>query len=186
MDINSEQQDLLKLDKIFPSLPDSDKFDIALVIPSGIKFQDGILSIPPESRVSDLLQKYGYARITTAKHSTYPIYFAELTDKGREAKKAGGHFPYLTNVANKERKERDRQRKADEISKYDLLQKKYFYKSRYVPHIFSTLALIGTAFSITIAFKALYKSESITPKTIDATQAMPKSVTSQSLIKEPK
>src|SRR6266542_1408556 len=144
MNSNIEQIDLQKLDKIFPSLHDFGEFDISIVIPSHIKFDDGklSLSIPAEIRVSELLKKYGYAKTATTKHPTYSAYLVELTDKGREAKYVGGHFAYLKKLADKEQKEQQRQHRADEISKFDLLTKKFFYKVRLWPFIVSTCALV--------------------------------------------
>jgi len=49
---------------------------------------------------------------------------------------------------------------SDEISRYDLLTKRFIYKARLIPYIFSTLSLIGVIISIIISVKALnYKKE---------------------------
>jgi hypothetical protein len=167
---NRQPKDLLNFDKAFPYFDDFGKFDILSTIPSDVNFNesnDGLL-MPPIIIITDILTRYGYAEISQDKYFTY---FAELTDKGREAKSAGGHFSHLKKLAEKEQKERERQHKADEISKYDLLHKKYFYKSRYAPHIFSGLALIGTAFSLFIAYKALHKADlPLIPLTTDTAE----------------
>jgi predicted transcriptional regulator len=147
--MDNEQSDLEKLDKVFPHLHESGKFNLVTCIPADIVFVSSSgLSYVVEDEISNLLTKNGYAIINK---DNYPDYIAELTDKGREAKKSGGHFAYLKKVADKEHHEK-------ESSKYDLLQKKFIYKARYTPYIFSTLALIGTVISLIIAYKALHKS----------------------------
>ena len=157
--MNNDHLNLLKLDTVFPHLHDAGKFDLRLCIPSGIEFKEpNGLGYPPISIISHLLTKYGYATV-----SDYPDYLAELTPKGQEAKKAGGHFAYLNKVSDKEHQEK-------ESSKIDLLQKQFIYKARYTPYIFSTLALIGTVISLNISYKALYKSvQPLTPLTTDTT-----------------
>lgn len=48
----------------------------------------------------------------------------------------------------------------EEKDKYDLLGKRFIYKARLVPYIFSTLSLLGTVASIIISIKALnYKKD---------------------------
>lgn len=161
--MDNDHLDLLKLDKVFPHLHDAGKFGIELCIPSDIEFKESNgLSYPPVSKVSYLLTKYGYATVTD-----YPDYLAELTPKGQDAKKAGGHFAYLKKVTDKEHHEK-------ESSKYDLLQKKFIYKARYTPYVFSTLALIGTVVSLIISYKALNKDQPLTPQTTDTTQQLTK------------
>jgi len=161
--MDNDHSDLLKLDKVFPHLHDAGKFNLSPCIPPGTEFREpNGLSHPPLSKVSYLLTKYGYATV-----SDYPDYLTELTPKGQDAKKAGGHFAYLKKVADKEHHEK-------ESSKYDLLQKKFIYKARYTPYIFSTLALIGTVVSLIISYKALYKDQPLTLPTTDTTQQLTK------------
>lgn len=163
--MDNDHSDLLKLDKVFPHLHEAGKFSLSICIPSDINFSDTPgLSYPPQLKVSTLLSKYGYAIIT---NDTPFEYYAELTDKGRDAKAAGGHFAYLKKIADKEHNEK-------ESSKYDLLQKKFIYKARYTPYIFSTLALIGTVVSLIISYKALNKAQPLTPQTTGTTQQLTK------------
>lgn len=53
----------------------------------------------------------------------------------------------------------------DERDKYDRLTKRFIYKARLVPYIFSTLSLLGTIASIIISIKALNykKDQAMTP-----------------------
>jgi len=160
--MDNEQSDLEKLDKVFPHLHDVGKFSLELCIPTDIEFKDDVFSYPPVLKVSRLLTKYGYATV-----SEYPDYLAELTPKGQDAKKAGGHFAYLKKVADDEHHEK-------EISKYDFLQKKFIYKSRYLPYIISAGALIV---SILAYFKPTDKQaeeKSKTTQTKDTTQQLTK------------
>jgi len=158
--MNNDNLDLEKLDKVFPQLHDAGEFDLSFCIPKGLEFLDDRLSIPVVPQVARLLTKYGYATVKI----NHPKYMAALTDRGRDAKATGGHFKYLKTIADKDYNEK-------ENSKYDLLQKKFIYKARYTPYIFSTLALVGTVVSICIAFKALHKSDSLfIPRKIDTRQ----------------
>ena len=160
--MDNNHSDLEKLDKVFPHLHDAGKFGLEFCIPPDIEFNDNGFSYPPVSKISRLLTKYGYATV-----SDYPDYLAELTPKGQDAKKAGGHFAYLKKVTDKENHEK-------ESSKYDLLQKKFIYKARYTPYFFSTVALIGTVISLIISYKALYKDQPLPPQTTETTQQLTK------------
>jgi len=153
MDTNSEEAQLAILDTVFPHFHDVGSFNVATIIPDGIDFNTGEgLLVPPEIIVSKLMTKYGYAMINDRYETSVSI---ELTEKGVRAKSVGGHFAYLKVVADEDAANTERQRRTDELSNFELLTKKYYYKARYLPHVFSALAVIGTVFSISIAYKPL-------------------------------
>jgi hypothetical protein len=177
MDDRTQNIQLQYLDQLFPYFPELRVFTIGEIIPEDFDFPTDIFfnEIFLEYAIRDISAEFGYTIKLNVDNDYRSL---QLTDKGREAKAAGGHFAYIKKLADEEQKEQERQHRADEISRYDLLQKKYFYKSRYLPHIFSTLALLGTVFSIFIAYKALHKSDQpLTPKTTDATQLKPRNDT---------
>lgn len=156
MDDGLEQNDLRKLDQCFPHFDEAGKFEISHKIPNYVEFNDRVISIPRVIIVSDLLKKYGYANTSTDSSLYGPVFCAELTQKGREAKAAGGHFAYLKKNSEKELLE-------GEISKYDFLQKKFIYKARYLPYIISLGALIVSLFAYFKPFNK--KSEENSPET---------------------
>lgn len=139
--MNSDHSNLIKLDKVFPHLHEADEFKLSYCIPPDIEFEENGFSCLAESEVANLLTRYGYAIVT----GTYPDQFAKLTQKGREAKAAGGHFEYLKQQAYKKQKDQKRQHTKELIDHFELLMKKWTYKSRYLPYIVSILAF---AFSI--------------------------------------
>lgn len=78
-----------------------------------------------------------------------------LTEKGRQVKAAGGHFVYIKKQEEKSKVDAERQKRKDNSEELDLKIKRWTYKARYAPFIFSGLALIGTITSVTISIKAL-------------------------------
>jgi hypothetical protein len=146
MDINNEHEFLLKFDRAFSHFDDYGKFDILNSVPGDIEFRhgDSALSYSTQTIVSEILTKYGYANITTegSIEDGNIAVFAELTEKGRKAKAAGGHFDYLILVAEKQKKEEERLHRKDRSDEYDLFIKKWTYKARYLPYIISVGALI--------------------------------------------
>jgi predicted transcriptional regulator len=131
--MNNDNSDLNKLDKVFPYLNDIGKSNLSNCIPPEIEFSEVGLSCPNGERIiADLLQKYGYAKAEYDKNNQK--YSVELTDKGRDAKVAGGHFSYLKQLAEKEQK---RQNRKDRIDHVDFLMKSWSYKYRYLLYIAS-------------------------------------------------
>ena len=83
-----------------------------------------------------------------------------LTDLGRQVKKAGGHFAYLKLLETNAAATLKRQVIKDQSDELDLKIKYWQVKTKYLPYIFSTIALIGTGISIFISIKALnYKKD---------------------------
>jgi hypothetical protein len=86
--------------------------------------------------------------------------FFILTDNGLQAKKAGGHNAHILKLEAKELADKKRQERKDKSEELDLLIKEWQVKTKYLPYIFSTIALIGTGVSIYISIKALnYKKD---------------------------
>lgn len=141
--MDNDNSDLEKLDKVFPYLHESGKFDLTYSIPHGVEFEESGFSYPVVSKVAGLLTKYGYAIV----EDEFPKYSAELTSKGRDAKAAGGHFAYLKQKANKEQQEYDRQHRKDRIDQVDFLMKSWSYKFRYVLYIASFGGLVVSIFT---------------------------------------
>ncbi len=159
--MNNDTSDLKKLDKIFPNLNDVGKSNLSNCIPPEIEFYVCGLSYPNGggSRVAELLQKYGYA-ILIESDKNNQNYIVELTDKGREAKTAGGHFLYLKQIADKEQKEQERQNIKDMNEQRDLLMKSWSYKYRYLPYVLSFGSL---AIAIFTYFKSDKEPKDIAP-----------------------
>lgn len=159
--MDNDYKDLLELDKTFPHFHDVGKFYLSNVIPVNVKFDDQNGMLPQQYRLSELLTKYGYATITSEKSYQY---YAELTDKGRDAKQAGGHFAYQKKLADKEHIEK-------EAFKYDFLQKKFIYKARYLPYIISAGALIVSVLAYFKPDNKQAKDQLTTQPTQDTAQA---------------
>ena len=66
----------------------------------------------------------------------------ELTDKGREAKKAGGHFLYLKKIEELENLKIERQRLNDEKLKFDVKNSKRIFKTYWWTFAISILAFL--------------------------------------------
>ena len=156
--MDNDNSDLLKLDKVFPHLHDTGKFNLSICIPSDIEFvtSSGFKYIV-EDEISNLLTKNGYAIVTK---ENYPDYIAELTSKGCDAKAAGGHFAYLKQLADKEQKEQERQHRKDRIDQVDFLSKTWAYKFRYLLYIAS---FGGLAVSIFTYFKPDKEPKDLAP-----------------------
>lgn len=143
--MDNDHLDLLKLDKVFPHLHDAGKFNLSFCISSDIKFitESGLSNIV-EDEISNLLTKNGYAIVNKENYSDY---IAELTQKGRDAKAAGGHFEFLKQQADKELKEQERQNRKDRIDQIDFLMKSWSYKFRYLLYVASFGGLAVSIFT---------------------------------------
>lgn len=156
--IEVEQGLLKQLDRIFPYLYDVGSFHLPGLIPAGLDIETGeSFKYPAGSIAATLLTKYGYANIT--KEYTYNI---ELTDKGREAKRVGGHFAYESKIKQEEQEKKERQIIADKVTGYDFLTKKFIYRWRMLPYVISGLALIVSALAY---FKPSKEQPATQPKT---------------------
>lgn len=156
--MDNNDSDLEKLDKVFPHLHDSGKFNLSFCIPPDIEFTTSSgLSCIVEEEIANLLTKYGYAIVVKDSHQDY---YTELTDKGRDAKASGGHFAYLKQLADKEQKEQERQHRKDRIDQVDFLMKSWAYKFRYLLYIASFGSL---AVSIFTYFKPYKEPKDLAP-----------------------
>lgn len=157
--MNNDNSDLKKIDKVFQNLNDIGKSNLSNCIPPEIEFSELGLSCPNGERIiADLLQKYGYAKAEYDKNNQK--FSVELTDKGRDAKAAGGHFAYQKQLAEKEQKEQERQNRKDRIDYVDFLMKSWSYKYRYLLYIAS---FGGLAVAIFTYFKPDNESKDIAP-----------------------
>lgn len=155
--MDNENLDLENLDKVFPNFHDSGKFDLSSCIPPEMQYyKENGFSYPVVSIIAGLLTKYGYATVK----EEFPIYYTELTEKGRNAKAAGGHFDYLQQQANKIQQEAVRQDRRDRIDQVDYLMKLWSYKFRYLLYIAS---FGGLTVSIFTYFKPEKEVEDIQP-----------------------
>jgi hypothetical protein len=64
-----------------------------------------------------------------------------LTEKGRIVKRKGGHFAFNSFVENEEAVGVKRSIRKDKAEEADLKLKQWTYKARYIPFLFSSLAL---------------------------------------------
>ena len=69
-------------------------------------------------------ETYNYASSTTQGYQFY-----KLTEKGKEAKKVGGHFSYLKKIEEKAISDKERQMLNDEKLKYDVKNAKRIFKT---------------------------------------------------------
>jgi hypothetical protein len=74
---------------------------------------------------------------------------------GKQVKHAGGHFAYLKKLEEKHTLDKERQERKDQADELDLKIKRWTYKAKYAPFIFSGLAFFGMVISIIISIKAL-------------------------------
>ena len=144
--MNSEQLELLEksenaikiLDKILPELPDYGSFHFAIYAKEVLKWSAidirEIATLQPYI-IDIALNHFQY--INSRPGDAYLV----LNDKGREAKLKGGHFSYLQYLDDKKKIENERQERKDKSDKFDLLNKKWQYKTKLLPYIVSGLAL---------------------------------------------
>ncbi len=66
----------------------------------------------------------------------------ELTDKGRQAKAAGGHYAYLKELDEKKLEENVRKKLSDEKLKYDVKNSKRMFKTYWWTFSFALIGLI--------------------------------------------
>ncbi|MEP7145212.1 MAG: hypothetical protein ABI707_20165 [Ferruginibacter sp.] len=144
---------LILADRLFPHMPDRITFDLEDVIRNS-NFEEEekneLIYTNQTVPVLSVLLDFGYA--TESKDFNERGY-CELTDMGRAVKKAGGHFAYQQIVGAGEIVEKKRQERKDKSDEFDLKIKNWTYKARYIPYIFSSLALIGTIISLSISIK---------------------------------
>lgn len=139
MDNDDEIKDLMTLDTLFKNFDEYGEFNLYYRISKDVVFktQQGI-AYNPVTRVSEMLKKYGYAIVS---HNSMVECMVELTEIGREAQAAGGHFLYLKKRIEKEKIDDDRQKRKDSIDQFDFYIKNWTYKSRYLPYLISVCAL---------------------------------------------
>jgi len=76
--------------------------------------------------------------------------YLELTDKGRNAKKAGGHFSYLQQLASKAAIESERQKLNDEKLRLDLKNSKRIFKTYWWTFTFALISFIYVLIQIVL------------------------------------
>ena len=105
------------IDLLFPYFPDFEEVNITRVADKAPLSQNDKLLIPYLKYEIDelLIERFGYVI------KRYPgDFYGRLSDKGKEAKAAGGHTKYLEQLQNRKEKEGARQLKADEKTEQDL------------------------------------------------------------------
>lgn len=157
------------IDKILPFLPEYGVFHFAYYAKDVLKW--------PQKEVVEYAMLEHHVRHLALHQFKYlnertEGYYYELTDIGRLAKFKGGHFKYLNYLNEKSRSESDRQNRKDKSEKLDLQIKEWQVKTKYLPYLFSLLALVGTFISLTISFKALNKRSNETTYKKDATKTI--------------
>ena len=143
------------VDKLLPLLPDFSHFNISsIVLTSGWTQQE----IDEAYNLDSVIQTLLISRLKYVDGSA-EAYWIELNDIGRQVKNAGGHFAFLTCLADKAAVDKERQERKDKSDKLDLVMKEWQVRTKRLPYILSALALVGTIISILIAFKALNKKQ---------------------------
>lgn len=126
------------IDKILPYLPDIGVFHFARYAKDVLGWSSeeirNIVNVNPQL-VHLALNQFQYINEKTKGH------YYELNDKGREAKKAGGHTAYLELLESEKKIELNRQQLKDKSDKLDLRIKRWQVKTKYWPYIFSFVAV---------------------------------------------
>lgn len=122
------------MDKLFPFFHDYEPLNIhSIITESDLLDEEKNVAFHLRDKIDDLLyNKFEYADKNGATKSGY---YGYLSQKGRDAKAGGGHYKYLQKLID----EKELEKKKD---LYDLNVKKWTYKSRYIPYIFSFLAIL--------------------------------------------
>lgn len=93
------------------------------------------------SQLHDALTKsFKYAEVEGTSGQWYL-----LTDKGHEAKAAGGHFSYINRITDKIQVDQNRQQLNDEKLKYDVKNAKRIFKTYWWTFVISILAFLLAA-----------------------------------------
>src|SRR5689334_12725833 len=114
---------LILIDKLLPYYPDFDSFDPLWCDQSKWTEKDKNSLVYNQERVIKLLLRMDYVTEDEYNH------VFELTDKGRNAKKAGGHFAYLQQISDKAAIEAERQKLNDEKLRLDVKNSRRIFKT---------------------------------------------------------
>ena len=145
------------IDRILPLLPDYGVFHFAYYAKEVLLWSDKEIReiATNQHQIAHIaLNQFQYINEKTKG------YYYELNDKGREAKSKGGHFSYLKYLDEKKEIDTKRQERKDNADSYDLLNKKWQYKTKLLPYIVSVLAL---TVSIVSYFKPEKKPQDLQP-----------------------
>lgn len=143
-------------DKLLPLLPDYNVFHFSYFAKEELKWNSK--DVQEITFHAPYIKHFMIEQLKYVVEKTQGQLF-ELTDKGREAKKAGGHYAYLKKLEKEEASKRERQALNDEKLKYEVKNTKRIFKTYWITFWFAIIALI-----ISLALAILKYLEFVRPK----------------------
>lgn len=135
-----------QIDKLFEVFPEHGHFRLfELIKQSSLSPSDKNLAEDNDAIEIMLVKTFKYAEPSDKSNL-----FFKLTDLGRQARNAGGHFAYLKKLDEKATADNKRQEIKDKSEELDLHLKQWQVRTKYLPYIVSFIALV---FSILSYFK---------------------------------
>ena len=137
---NPIDEAIILIDRLLPYYPDfDDDFHYSTIHwsdESNWTEKDKTSLYNNHERIKKILLKLGYAA-----EDEYGGHFA-LTDKGRDAKKVGGHFAYIQQLSDKAAKEAERQKLNDEKLNFDVKNSKRIFKTYWWTFAFALVSFV--------------------------------------------
>lgn len=130
---------VILVDRLLPFYPDFDEIHCAAINYFDESYwseEDKTALEQNAGRIEKLLLKFGYAEVDEVRGHF------QLTDKGREAKKEGGHFAYLKQLSDKAAIEKERQMLSDEKLKLEIQNSRRIFKTYWWTFAFALVSFL--------------------------------------------